>query len=284
MKNRTIEKLRSRSGASITAALLVFLACAVLSSVVIAAATAASGRMSRIAEADQRYYAVTSAAGLLKDLIHGKTVLVVEETETTYTTTYSGGVAEEPVGVMRTKSSYIVPDQEAGQAPKKWKEETRTWNQGTKQWELVSEKTELTLAYQAETIPEDAAKRLYVSAAEGTTLSNRSLTLSTGFYVDVEPDYDYALAVSITEELDADGTLKLTLYNTYQAKDEPSAAGSRYTLVMTFGADRSESTSTKTETVSSTALSDSEYRVETKVTETTTTTLTWRLNGIKTNG
>ena len=65
---RIRRKLNSRKGASITFALLLFLVCAVLSSVIIVAATAASGRMSKIAETDQRYYAVTSAAELLKNL------------------------------------------------------------------------------------------------------------------------------------------------------------------------------------------------------------------------
>ena len=65
--NRLRQKLTSQTGASITYALLLFLVCAVVSSIVLAAATAASGRMSKAAESDKRYYAVTSAAELLKD-------------------------------------------------------------------------------------------------------------------------------------------------------------------------------------------------------------------------
>lgn len=78
MKNRILTKLRSRTGASITFALLLFLVCAVLSSVIIVAASAAAGRMSGIAEADQRYYAVTSAAELLRDLLDGKSASIVK--------------------------------------------------------------------------------------------------------------------------------------------------------------------------------------------------------------
>ncbi|MBR1561236.1 MAG: hypothetical protein IJ646_13460, partial [Clostridia bacterium] len=64
---RTVKnKLGSQAGASITFALLIFLVCAVVSSVVVVAATAAAGRMSQLPEMDQRYYAVTSAAGLLR--------------------------------------------------------------------------------------------------------------------------------------------------------------------------------------------------------------------------
>ena len=65
------QKLRSRRGASITFALLLFLVCAVVSSVVIVAATTASGRLSQLARMDQRYYAVNSAAELLCDVFTG---------------------------------------------------------------------------------------------------------------------------------------------------------------------------------------------------------------------
>ncbi|NLC32861.1 MAG: hypothetical protein GX781_06145 [Clostridiales bacterium] len=49
MKKRIMNKLRSRTGASISFALLLFLVCAVLCSVILTAATAASGRMSSLA-------------------------------------------------------------------------------------------------------------------------------------------------------------------------------------------------------------------------------------------
>ena len=63
------QKLKSQTGASITFALLLFLVCAVVGSAVLVAGTAAAGRMSKIAEMDQRYYAVNSAARLLNDLM-----------------------------------------------------------------------------------------------------------------------------------------------------------------------------------------------------------------------
>ncbi len=67
-------KLQSKRGASITFALLLFLVCAVISSVVIVAATAAAGRMSEQADMDERYYAVTAVARQLKKEIDGKEV------------------------------------------------------------------------------------------------------------------------------------------------------------------------------------------------------------------
>lgn len=63
--NRLRSKLRSKRGASITFALLIFLVCAMVSSVVIVAATTAGGRLSELRQSDQRYYTVTSAAELI---------------------------------------------------------------------------------------------------------------------------------------------------------------------------------------------------------------------------
>ncbi len=62
-------KLNNQKGASITWALLIFLVCAVVGSAVLVAGTAAAGRMSKLADSEQRYYAVTSAAGLLRDVL-----------------------------------------------------------------------------------------------------------------------------------------------------------------------------------------------------------------------
>ena len=72
------QKLKSQTGASITFALLLFLVCAVVGSVVLTAGTAAAGRMSELAKMDQRYYSVTSAAQLLRDTIDGKQVSVTQ--------------------------------------------------------------------------------------------------------------------------------------------------------------------------------------------------------------
>ena len=78
------KKLRSQRGASITFALLIFLVCAVVGSVVLAAGTAASGRLAELAEYEQRYHAVNSAAELLsKEICSGKTIVKCQKTTTT---------------------------------------------------------------------------------------------------------------------------------------------------------------------------------------------------------
>lgn len=84
---QAIQKIRSKTGASITFALLLFLVCAVLGSVVLAAGTAASGRLSEMTEMDQRYYSVTSAADLFCDTLCERQITVVRQRTTGYTQT-----------------------------------------------------------------------------------------------------------------------------------------------------------------------------------------------------
>ena len=70
-------KLKDNTGASITYALLLFLVCAVVGSVVLAAGTAAAGRMSQAVENDQRYYAVTSAVRVLREQLDKRSNTIV---------------------------------------------------------------------------------------------------------------------------------------------------------------------------------------------------------------
>lgn len=278
MKNKILKKLRSQTGASITFALLLFLVCAVLCSVIIVAATASAGRMSGIAEADQRYYAVSSAAELLQKQIDGKTVSIVEVEKSWTATTYSSGVitgtedATVPDGEI-TSATYIVPDKKASEI-----DETT---------DLVASNMIGDLGFSIGNILEDAAKNVN----DKKMLNDRGLSLSSTFFSLAGLDYD-ALAVTISEDLyynrdddqdPSNGNITLTIYNTNKNKDTTSSAGDCYTMILPFGVDRSVSTSTKTENKSSTAVDDNTYTVVTKKTETTITTLTWHLNGIKTS-
>ena len=76
MHKRFIRKLKSNKGASLSMALLLFLVCAAIGAVILTAATASAGRLSSLAEMDQRYYSVSSAAELLEQELTGKTVIV----------------------------------------------------------------------------------------------------------------------------------------------------------------------------------------------------------------
>jgi len=79
MRRKLIEKLKSQTGASLSLALLLFLVCAAVGSVILTAGTGAAGRLSRMAETDQRYYAVTSAARVFNDILENDETAITLE-------------------------------------------------------------------------------------------------------------------------------------------------------------------------------------------------------------
>ena len=97
--NAVQRKLHDRSGATLTVALLFFIMCAAAGSVILAAATTSTGRLAELQASDQNYYAVVSAAKLLRDEIDGQTIGVKQtETKTTTVTTKTdnGGTPGDP--------------------------------------------------------------------------------------------------------------------------------------------------------------------------------------------
>ena len=69
MLNRIVmRKLNSNEGASLMVALLFFVMCATIGSIILAAATASSGRLKNLKADDQAYYANSSAMNLLGEL------------------------------------------------------------------------------------------------------------------------------------------------------------------------------------------------------------------------
>ena len=91
--NAVQRKLHDRSGATLTVALLFFIMCAAAGSVILAAATTSTGRLSQLQASDQNYYAVVSAAKLIRDEIDGQTIGVkqMERKTTTVTTKTDNG-------------------------------------------------------------------------------------------------------------------------------------------------------------------------------------------------
>lgn len=85
--NAVQRKLHDRSGATLTVALLFFIMCAAAGSVILAAATTSTGRLSQLQASDQNYYAVVSAAKLIRDEIDGQTISVGQMETKTVTTT-----------------------------------------------------------------------------------------------------------------------------------------------------------------------------------------------------
>lgn len=85
--NAVQRKLHDRSGATLTVALLFFIMCAAAGSVILAAATTSTGRLSQLQASDQNYYAVVSAAKLIRDEIDGQTISVGQKETKIVTTT-----------------------------------------------------------------------------------------------------------------------------------------------------------------------------------------------------
>lgn len=115
-------KLQSENGASLSFALLLFLVCAVVGSVILTSGTVASGRLSRLREMDKRYYSVNSAAYLIRDIMDGKIIhgfheidkdgKIVGEVEIKG----DGGDDEEEdlfVNLMKEATEYLIQNQEA---------------------------------------------------------------------------------------------------------------------------------------------------------------------------
>ena len=64
-----VKKLKNNDGATLMLALLFFVMCATVGSIVLTAATASSGRLAGLISDEKGYYAVSSAADLVSDLV-----------------------------------------------------------------------------------------------------------------------------------------------------------------------------------------------------------------------
>ena len=94
-------KLNNQNGASLLVALLFFVMCATVGSIILAAATASAGRMKSYAETDRQYYLNSSVGALLGKMISGKNprmtitkTIVADETD--------GGKTTETIGISGT--------------------------------------------------------------------------------------------------------------------------------------------------------------------------------------
>ena len=275
LKDLARVKLRSQTGASITFALLIFLVCTVLSSVLFTAATVSSGRMSGITEADQRYYAVTSAAELLVNQFKEHPVVsLVEKVETTCTTTYeeNGNIAKDDKGKdIKTEtvsaSVYVIADKNGSEID----EVSDLVDDGINSNNIDS------LAYKNDTFQKDAVLRVYNYTQDSSTnpLNDKKLDLISSESAD-------DLGVAINEELDENGEIIFTLYNKIGLAAD--GKGPKYTLELPFKADLSTTTRTKTEIVSMEPDTGTRYKVTTMKTDLSIITIEWTFDGIRVVG
>ncbi len=281
--NRIKNKLRSRTGASITFALLLFLVCVVLCSVILSAATASSGRMAGLARTDQRYYAVTSACEMMRDMVGGEAnaVTIVAETDTTSTTKYEDGTVDEE---SATEPTTI----------KKYKVQITT-AEGTVTEEFTEEKFKEGTTVLNNT--DDAINAILMNAAikiykTGNSLSDndswpKSFTivsdtaLKTALLENPETDQD-PLAVTVLAELGS-GKLTLKVCNT-----STKTFGDRFTQIMVFSMHETTGGLPQEETMTSEGPTITEdgkvtYQVTTTTKTYETTTYSWMLDSIETH-
>lgn len=267
MKNKIMYKLRSEKGASITFALLLFLVCAVLCSVILTAATAAAGRMSKLPEQDQRYYAVSSAAELIIDDFKSKPgVSIVKVTKTTTSIKYEAGIVTETVTSGPEEMVYFVSDKK----PAEIIGILDTYDP------FETGITDPLVAYKVGSVSynnfqKDAAKEYYDGI---TNPINRELSLTPS-----GSGVDNILKVDITEKIESDGKITFTLVNKNNSKGEASQNGEKYTLKMVFGVDRTENNGKRTAETSKTE-DDGSLKVTTTEFKITITTLMWSLTDI----
>lgn len=245
MKKSVSAKLKSNTGASVAVALLLFLICAVIGAVVLAAGSASAGRLSRLAEFDRKYYAVSSATELLKKELDGRTVEITETavSHDTKRIKYLYNAANEAV----YDSTVITPDADPAV--------TRT---DTSQ-SLLSACSDFLIG----------TEPVFVYQVVSTPVDTLTITPPEG-----------GLAVKVTWDLkrngQQNGTLRLFVRD--------SGASDNYTVIITLSAEIAESTQTDTsESEASTVPSAGGYDIVSEITTSVTHTrrITWKVVNIE---
>ena len=273
MKN----KIKSQRGASITFALLLFLVCAMVSSVVIVAATTAGGRMSNLPDIDQRYYAVSSAAELLGKALNEQVVTVIKNRTRTIKYTYNADGTQNG-GAVKTPQS-LITEIYAGDHL----EDSTLPNVGSTYSLLTSIADKLTNNVLVD-MDEDAAEptpaestATYPDRVSRTINATGNLGLGSGSLTNAEGLA--ILSVEIYQQLDEDGTLQF-----YVSKPVRNSAGEvtgAYTLRLIFAADKTKDRISHTEHGAPVADDTGKYTVTDTETKTTMVKYKWTLTRIE---
>lgn len=222
------KKIQSDSGASIVFALLIFLLCGVVASVVLAAATAAAGRVGGTAEMDSRYYSVTSAAELFREALDREGAVTIVRTQTTRTTvktTYTN-----------TEEGAVLTD---GPATSVFTDFSLHLNGGvltpsSDSDTTLLQKLALFMVFGVDGGIDDAVLSSTWQNEVFDPAVERSFGLKLEFESgELEADTLAALAVDVSGVLRKDGTLELTFSN--------AEGTDKYAVVMVFAADVEQS-------------------------------------------
>lgn len=259
-------KLKSNTGASLTAALLLFLVCSVIGSVVLAAGTASAGRMSQLTATDQRYYSVTSAAGAFRDMLNGQSYTV--ERLQTATVTETETVTLDAAG----RTTAVSHQKEVGEPVYSNLFYCAAKGGGTHAFSEGSSLLADVALYYVFGACED-----YATAEAWASEPGQARTWN----LRVEPGGTDALPVDVTVELAADGTLLLAFSNV--------GGADTYRMTMKLNAEVHDTSSAPTpevtteQTTATAALGGGAHSVTTttvtRTVKTKMTTLTWTTEG-----
>lgn len=309
MINQLNRKLRSPRGASITYALLIFLVCTVVGSVVLAAGAAAAGRLSKVAEMDQRYYSVTSAADLLAKKLNGKTVTITRTREETSATKVSYKLVDVPDPSDSSIVLYTITEQNPTiPVPVITAKYKTTIYDGTNNYAVgdisnVSVQSDGTESNPGASISNPSTKTFLTECAldlmylNGASRSKANTKGAMDYSFQMSDDKTGSFALEHTVSLTGvvagdlkvdgeytlmpDGTLILTLSNA-----DPGGSENVYSLEMILSPDIEEikkKSSTGPTVTSASPVTGYEWAEQTTTTETTTITskITWKVNSIK---
>lgn len=281
MKKQLATKLKSQTGASFSIALLLFIVCVVISSILIAAATVSAGQFANQGKSDQRYYAVTSAAQVFRDSLGGE-----------------NGTREFKLEQMR-EGTQTITRQQNGDTSKGAITETQTsatFNPAAavKGYDFLADITYYALFGVGKAKVDVASPADVLKAKDwGTWISPftegawATAPTSTASGLKYLPDimYDVTptlngdgapsaadLKVKVRGRLRSDWTYELEFYN------DAASESDRFYVYMALSADVAETDSTNEELAGSTTSGEGGSTVNTQtVTQKKTTTVTWRV-------
>ena len=278
-------KIRSNRGASLIFALLLFLVCTVIGSVVLAAGTASAGRMSKLGESDQRYYSVASAAQLLARELTDKEIRIVRTRQETETTKYD------------IEDDKLTP--KAGFPEKTYAYETTLYRRNTTDtgeyiFESVKKVTDTDQPFYSTTddrsfLSERAVNYLFGSQncnndiAMGLSFSSsKNKNEESGTFTMEHSNNNEILKITGKYNVEKDGTIILTLWDKITEE-----ASQHFSLVITLQPEFHETERTFTDNTDSSPKPDPDspgsYIATTVTTTIKTSDVTWKLGTITKN-
>lgn len=224
--------------------------------------------MAKIGEVDRRYYAVMSASELLKELIDGKTISIVEITHSSANTRYLNGHGDEPnPNDDAVTNLYVVEGDATDLSEEDLNDPLRTSPKITVNPSNLNK---------LDTIAGDAAFRYCRGDGSGASAQNLTVIASQGIrsILELKAGDASALDIHVKEEIGENCDIVLTVGAEDSLQQELTFAGTVRSNTTTDSADEVISATTDSETNIHTI-------VKTSTTQTKVTKISWELSQVK---